>query len=148
MKKILLVILSLVFITSLQAFDLGSLANSVTSSDKKENSLISSIMSTLGVSNAQAVGGVTALLSNATTKMSKEDVGTLKKEVPEVSSFLGDKSSTSSLLSSIASNSTVQEQFKALGLDADMVSKYTPIVLDYINSEAGESLMKIVKSAL
>ena len=105
-------------------------------------------MSTLGVSNAQAVGGVTALLSNATTKMSKEDVGTLKKEVPEVSSFLGDKSSTSSLLSSIASNSTVQEQFKALGLDADMVSKYTPIVLDYINSEAGESLMKIVKSAL
>lgn len=148
MKKIFLALLSLVFVSNIYAFDLGSIASNMTNSESKESSLVDTITSSLGVTNTQAAGGITALLGNAATKMSKEDVSSLTSKVPEVSNFMGNDSSTSNLISSLASNSTVQEQFSALGLDATMISKFTPIILDFINSEAGSTLMNIVKSAI
>lgn len=148
MKKIFLAIFSLILVSNTYAFDLGSIASGLTSSESKKNSLVDTISSSLGVTNTQAAGGITALLGNAATKMSKEDVSSLTSKVPEVSSFMGNDSSTSNLISSLASNSTVQEQFSALGLDTAMVSKFTPIILDFINSEAGSTLMNIVKAAL
>ena len=148
MKKLIFTLLSLMFITNVNAFDLGSIASSMTSSDTKENSLVDTISSSLGVTNTQATGGITALLGSASTNMSKEDTDALTTKVPALSSFMGSDSSTSSMLTSLASNATVQEQFSALGLDASMVAKFTPIILNFINSEAGTTLMNIVKTAL
>jgi hypothetical protein len=149
MKKLFFIMLNLVFIANIYAFDLGSIASSMTtSSDTKSNSLVDTVSSSLGVTNTQAVGGITALLSSAASNMSKDDVNSLTTKVPELSSFMGGDSSTSNLLSSIASNATVQEQFSALGLDASMIAKFTPLILNFINSEAGSTLMNIVKSAL
>jgi len=148
MKKLFFIIVSLVLVSNIYAFDLGSITNDMVSSDTKSNSLVDSITSSLGVTDTQAVGGVTALLSNASSNMSKEDINALTTKVPELSSFMGNDSSTSNLISSIASNSTVQEQFSALGLDASMIAKFTPLILNFINSEAGSTLMNVVKSAL
>ena len=148
MRKLIFIMFNLLLISNVYAFDLGSIAKSMTSSEAKSNSLVDTISSSLGVTNTQASGGIAALLGNASSNMSKDNVNSLTKKVPELSSFMGGDSSTSNLLSSITSNATVQEQFSALGLDPSMVSKFTPLVLNFIDSEAGSTIMNMVKSAL
>ncbi len=148
MRKLIFIMFNLLLISNVYAFDLGSIAKSMTSSETKSNSLVDTISSSLGVTNTQASGGIAALLGNASSNMSKADINSLTKKVPELSSFMSGDSSTSNLLSSITSNATVQEQFSALGLDPSMVSKFTPLVLNFIDSEAGSTIMNMVKSAL
>jgi len=146
MKKTLLIILMILFSTTLYAFSLSSLMGGEESkSETSTTALISQLTSSLGVTNTQAVGGATALLSNAATKMSQSDKDSLVKSIPELSQYMGGGSS--SLLTSIAANSTVQQQFSALGLSSDMISQYTPIILQFIDSQAGKTLMNIVKSS-
>ena len=40
------------------------------------------------------------------------------------------------------------DSFSSLGLSPDMVGKYTDIVLDFVQSEAGQQTMTVLKNAL
>jgi hypothetical protein len=52
------------------------------------------------------------------------------------------------MLGSLVSNTSLSSQFSALGMDGSMVAKFIPIILEFINTEAGSSIMKSVQSAL
>lgn len=159
MKVLISVALATILTTSVSAFDMSSMtsmatsaASSMSSSDNKSGSLVDMLTSSLGVTPTQATGGATALLSDAASKMSKEDVNALTSKVPAVSNMVNQNSSAMGGLGSMASsalgNDSVKSAFSALGMDADMVAQFTPIILNYVDSEAGASMMKSVKAAL
>ena len=45
-------------------------------------------------------------------------------------------------------NSTLAGSFQNLGLNADMASKFLPIVLQYVQTQGGVSTMSLLQSAL
>jgi len=113
--------------------------------------LIQMLTSQLGVSGEQATGGAGAMFKYAKNNLDADDFATIANGVPgmdeliamapepENSSALGkaggalggfDKSAGG--LAGLASS------FESLGLDAGMVSKFAPIVSDYVGSVSGE----------
>lgn len=152
MKKILVVMFLSLHVF---AFDLGSTANTLLSnqapksSETPNSSLISMLTSNLGVSSSQAIGGASAILSRAASNMRSSDVSSLTSALPSLSSLIGsNQDSKSSVLGSLISTSSLTSQFKTLGMDSSMVGKFTTVILEFINSNAGKALMQSVQSAL
>lgn len=155
MKKILCLVPFVLL--NLYAFDLGSATNSLlsstatTKSTTEQSSLLNLLTSNLGVSNSQAVGGASAILTKAATNMSQADVSSLTSAIPSISSLISSTVSSQSgqnMLGSLVSSTSLGSQFSALGMDSSMVGKFIPIILQFINTEAGSSIMKSVQSAL
>jgi Protein of unknown function VcgC/VcgE (DUF2780) len=92
--------------------------------------LTTDLAKNLGVTEAQATGGVGAMLQQATGKLSAADFDSIRKSVPGVDQYL--KASQNALggakLSDIGG---LEGAFKKLGLKPDMVAKFKPYVLDY-----------------
>jgi hypothetical protein len=153
MKKILLVIPFLV--ANIYAFDLGTAASTLMSSSTKteqkteSSGLLSLLTSNLGVSNSQAMGGASAILTKAATNMTQADVNSLTSAIPSISSLITTSSqSGQNMLGSLVSSTSLGSQFSALGMDSSMVGKFIPIILQFINTEAGSTIMNSVQSAL
>jgi hypothetical protein len=103
------------------------------------------------VSNSQAVGGASAILTKAATNMSQADVSSLTSAIPSISSLISSTVSSQSgqnMLGSLVSSTSLGSQFSALGMDSSMVGKFIPIILQFINTEAGSTIMNSVQSAL
>jgi len=138
--------------TSLCAFDFGSLiqtvapvaqtAAPVADSALSSNPLIKNITGTLGVTPTQAIGGTAAILNDAKTNMSPTDYSALTKQMPEVGTLL------SAAPAGMLGLGTLGSQFSFLGMDPSMVGKFTPLVLQYLQSGTTPGMAQIVQSAL
>jgi hypothetical protein len=154
MKKV--IFLCLFFIGHVYAFDLGTITNAFTNSTEESkqvtaqesSSLIGLLGSSLGVSQTQAIGGASAILGKAASNMSSSDVSALSSKIPSISSMLTGSSQTSNMLGALASSTSLSSQFSALGMDSGMVAQFIPVILEFINSNAGSSLMQSVQNAL
>jgi hypothetical protein len=124
--------------------------------------LIKSLTSQLGVTTDQAQGGAGAIFNLAKQNLSAADFNRIANVIPEMdtlidaapevkgaasplgkaTSLLGSKSGKAGGIASLA------ESFSKLGLNADMVSKFTPIILDFTKSKGGESVMNLLKAVL
>jgi hypothetical protein len=121
--------------------------------------LIGSLTDLLGVSGEQATGGAGAVFREAKNNMSAADysqllsaipgIDTLIQAAPEVSNLAG---SASSLLGgssgTVKGISALTDSFAKLGLSPDMVNKYVDVILNFVQSEAGQQTMTMLKSAL
>jgi hypothetical protein len=105
------------------------------------NPLIKNITTTLGVTPTQAVGGTAALINNAKGNMKPSDFTALTKQVPQSGTLLA--AAPASLLAA----GTVGSQFSALGMDSSMVSKFSPLVLQYLQNGATPGMDKILAAA-
>jgi Protein of unknown function VcgC/VcgE (DUF2780) len=93
--------------------------------------LTTDLTKNLGVTEAQATGGVGAMLQQATGKLSAADFDTIRKSVPGIDQYL--EASQSALGGAKLSDlGGVQGAFKKLGLQPEMVAKFKPYVLDYV----------------
>ena len=121
--------------------------------------LIGSLTDLLGVSQEQATGGAGAVFREAKNNMSGSDYSTLLNAIPGIDSLIkaapevgGLAGSASSLLGgsggSVKGMSALTESFGKLGLGPDMVGKYVDVILDFVQSEAGQQTMTMLKSAL
>ncbi len=129
------------------AFDFGSLTkmvspmadSAISESALGKNPLVQQLVSSLGVTPTQAIGGSAALMNEAKKDMKSEDFSALTKSMPSVGS-----------LASAAPTSTLPmaEQFEKLGLSSSMVEKFTPIVLEYVKSGTTPSLAKLFEGAI
>ncbi|WP_115718228.1 DUF2780 domain-containing protein [Gallaecimonas mangrovi] len=145
------------------AYDLSKLASSQT----QQGDLISSLVSQLGVSKDQATGGAGAIMALAKEKMSTVDFSKLSGIIPNMSSLLSAAPSasqvdsdqqdggTSSLLgkatSMLGDNDGIEDltgDFESLGMDSDMVRRFLPTILSYVQAKGGTQLMQSLKSAL
>jgi hypothetical protein len=125
--------------------------------------LVSTLVNKLGVSKSQAQGGSGAIFKTAEKRMPKEDYKQLSSEVPEVDrlqKFAPESKGKTSMIGSAASmlggktGSSVSDaaglasSFESLGLDKDMISKFTPIIYDYVKKNGSEMAMGLLQKAL
>ena len=123
--------------------------------------LISMLVNKLGVTKSQAQGGSGAIFKTAESRMSKEDYKQLKDEVPEVDtlqkfapeskpSMLGSAASAlgGKTGSSLGGTADLLSSFDSLGMDKDMLSKFTPIIYDYVKKNGSEMVMGLLQKAL
>ncbi|MES9854039.1 MAG: DUF2780 domain-containing protein [Candidatus Thiodiazotropha sp. L084R] len=125
------------------------------------NDLLGALTSQLGVTTEQASGGAGSLFKMAQSNLSEGDFSQIASVVPgiedmmsgatssgkesgavgAVASMLGDNSSAGSL-------ANLASSFGNLGMDSDMVGKFMPIVLDFLQTQGGDTVMSLMKGAL
>ena len=121
--------------------------------------LIGQLVDLLGVTRSQAEGGAGAIFKAAKSNMSSGDYTQLLSAIPGIdalvdaapkSSGLAGKASSmlGSSSDSMQGTAALTDSFSSLGLSPDMVGKYTDIVLDFVQSEAGQQTMTVLKNAL
>lgn len=125
--------------------------------------LVNSLTSQLGVSQEQAMGGSGAIFDYAKNELSADDFSLVADAVPDMDSLLaaapksgdGLTGALSSGLPSVGGSSdslgslaALAGPFGDLGLSPDMVSKFVPVVLDYVQSSGGQAAMEALKGAL
>lgn len=137
--------------SSLNALDFGSLMQSVTpvaqsatptvDASLSSNPLIKNLTTTLGVTPTQAIGGTAAIINDAKGNMSPTDFTSLTKQVPQAGTLLN------AAPAGMLSLGNVGSQFSFLGMDASMVTKFSPLVLEYLQSGATPAMDKILSAA-
>jgi len=122
--------------------------------------LVDLLSSQLGVSKDQAEGGAGSIFQLAKQNLSVEDFSSIAKAVPGIDQMIGaapkvegSSSSLGGISSMMGSNKLggmagLTSSFEKLGLTGDMVSKFTPIILDYVKNKGGEHAMSLLKGAL
>ena len=117
----------------------------------------------LGVGSEQAAGGAGALLRAAKTQLGGDDFSKVTDAVPGIQALLGmepkkEESSTSDLLGAagalfgndsglgqqIVGALGVADSFDKFGLDASMLDRFIPIILNYVQTEGGEMVSKLL----
>lgn len=141
----------LLLASNANAFDFGSVVQTLTPAAQSaapavdaslsSNPLIKNLTTTLGVTPTQAVGGTAALINNAKNNMSPSDFTTLTKQVPQTGTLLNAAPAGLLGLGSLSS------QFSFLGMDASMISKFSPLVLQYLQDGATPGMDKILAAA-
>ena len=125
-----------------------------------EMGLADLLSSQLGVTKNQAEGGAGSIFQLAKQNLSVEDFASIAKAVPGIDQMMGaapkmdgSSSSLGKMSSMMGSNklggmAALTSSFEKLGLSSDMVNKFTPIILDYVQNKGGEHAMNLLKSAL
>lgn len=119
--------------------------------------LIGMLTDQLGISKEQAAGGSGAIFDYAKDNLSADDFATVAKGVPDMDGLLSaaPKQESSSALgkassmlggsdSSVGGLASLASSFETVGLDADMVQKFLPIVSDYVGSVSGDQAMALL----
>ena len=121
--------------------------------------LIGSLIDLLGVTKEQATGGAGAVFREAKNNMSTGDYSQLLNAIPGIDSLIqsapqdsGMAGKASSLFGgssdSVKGLSALTDSFAKLGLSPEMVNKYTDVILGFVQSEAGQQTMSMLKNAL
>lgn len=124
--------------------------------------LVGLLTKNLGVTDQQAEGGAGAIFGQASQNMSLEDFTKVTDALPEVKGLMNARPSAesgsgtlgglSSMLGksggSLTSLTGLADTFSKLGLSADMVGKFIPIVLDYAQTKGGDGIASLLKTAL
>lgn len=141
----------LLLISNANAFDFGSLMQTVApvaqtaapiaDSALTSNPLIKNLTTTLGVTPTQAIGGTAAVINDAKSNMKPADFTTLTKQVPQAGTLLNAAPAGMLGLGSVGS------QFSFLGMDASMIDKFSPLVLQYLQDGATPGMDKILSAA-
>ena len=144
------------------ATTVGSVASRAASS----SSLTDMLVSQLGVTNQQAMGGAGAIFELAKSHMSPADFSKVSGAVPGMSQLLAAAPALSAMTGgnaglagvaasalggsagSMGSLATLGSAFSSLGMDAGMASKFLPVVLDFVQSSGGSATMSLLKAAL
>ena len=124
--------------------------------------LITTLVDTLGITKDQAKGGSGALFQNAKDNLSADDFQKVSDAVPDMDEYLaaapatetksGLGESLGSSLSSLGGSAAkagsmldLTSAFSKLGMDSGTLGKFVPVVLDFIQSKGGESVVGLLK---
>jgi len=121
------------------------------------NQLTDYLMKGAGVTQTQAQSGLGVLLQLAQNKLKAGEFAQLEQAIPNLQSLLSavDPSMLESL-AELASGSggtvsnliTVVSLFKELGMTSEQIQQFVPLVLDYVNTEQGATVAKLLGSAI
>ena len=153
--------ISLVFTFSLNALDLNDVSNAVSANTSKtknisseSSDLTSLLVKQLVVNNKQATGGTGSILSYAKSALSATDYKTVADAIPNSDSLLSSAPSSKGGLGGLASSlgadsstsglATLASQFSSLDLDSGMVTKFLPVILDYLKGSGSSDAMSLL----
>lgn len=120
--------------------------------------LVSSLTDQLGISSEKASGGAGAIFDYAKKNLSADDFATIASGIPGMDGLLGaaPKSDSGSVMGKVGNMlggsgssrgglASLASSFDALNLDPEMVSKFLPIVYDYVGSASGQQALGLLK---
>jgi hypothetical protein len=129
-----------------------------TAAQAQVEDLVQTLSSQLGISGEQASGGAGALFDYAKNNLSADDFATIAKGIPGMDGMLmmAPEPENSSAMakagnmlggadSSLGGMAGLASSFESLGLNADMVSKFVPIVSDYVGKMSGDQAMQLLQ---
>ena len=137
--------------------------NAVTSIAKSPSpELVGQLTKGLSITPAQATGGAGTLFKLAKSHLSAADfskisgvvpgMSGLLKAVPHTSSSTGGLAGLSNLSSALPSGvgglASAASSFQKLGLSPDMVSKFVPILTQFVQAKGGSGLASLLSGAL
>ena len=128
------------------------------------SSLLQTLTQQLGVTQTQAEGGMGSLMQLAKSGLSSNEFGQLSSNVPDMGKLLSaapiltsedSSAGLSDMLSgagdigsSIAMISMITQQFEALGLSSELISKFADIAITYFTKESGTSTGALLQKGL
>ena len=120
--------------------------------------LVGKLTKELKVTPEQATGGAGALFGLAKSRLKPEEFSQVSKAVPGMDGFLkaAPKQSSGSPLGSLSSSlpgeagglASVAGSFKSLGLSPNMVSKFVPVLTQFVQSKGGAKAGSLLAGAL
>ena len=128
--------------------------------------LVGLLVQQLGVSPQQATGGAGSIFSMAQQTMSPNNFGLVSNAVPGMSQLLSAAPSLAgsnggglmgsavnalgggSGVGNMAKMAMLASSFQNLGLGSGMVSRFIPVILQYVQMQGGTSTMGLLQSAL
>lgn len=120
--------------------------------------LIKQLTENLGITDEQAKGGAGSIFSMIKGQVSKDDFGKVTEAIPDVSDLLklAPNGKSGGLLGGITSAlgggknniAGLAGGFSKLGLDSDMVGKFVPIILSFVQSKGGDGIKNILSGVL
>jgi Protein of unknown function VcgC/VcgE (DUF2780) len=113
-----------------------------------EDPLLGALSSQLGVSDSQASGGVGSMMSLAKTKLSPENYSALTKAIPGIDGYMKTAQEVLGPGAKITDMTGLKSAFRRLGMNADMVGKFKPIVLETAGKLGGDSVKQLLAGAL
>ena len=136
--------------------------------------LIQQLVSSLGVNEDQAKGGAGLLFNLAKDKLGAGDFQQITDKIPGVSDLLGAAPTQSAAASAgggmmgalggaaaalgagglgdklggLGNLASLASGFSQLGLSSDMIGKFAPVVLSFVQSQGGDSLKGLLEKVL
>ena len=126
--------------------------------------LVGQLTQQLGVTKAQATGGAGAIFGLAKSKLSPENFSKVAAAVPGMSGFLkaapaagqGGTSGGTSPMGSLGSMvpggagglASLAGSFNSLGMSPSMVSKFAPVLQNYVGAKGGASTASLLSGVL
>jgi len=122
--------------------------------------LVGQLVDLFGVTQSQAEGGAGAIFNQAKNNMSTSDYSQLLNAIPGIDSLIKAAPETGGGLAGKAASmfgsssggiqglSALTDSFSKLGLSPDLVSKFTDVILQFVQSESGQQTMALLKNAL
>ena len=109
--------------------------------------LTSTLVNRLGVTETQAAGGVGSILAFAQQHLAAGDFDLVAKAIPGADKYLG---MAKQLLGGVpvSDKAGLQGAFSKLGMSPDMLSKFAPIVTDYVGKAGGQQAGNLLAGVL
>lgn len=121
-----------------------------------DDELIGLLTNELDITNDQAKGGAGALFNYAKEGLSGEDFEKVSNSVPDMGGYLdaipalGGKSSSmlGKATQTLVGMPAVTAAFEKLGLSADMVGLFTPLLVNYVEKKGGKAVGGLLMNAI
>lgn len=123
--------------------------------------LVDQLVEQLGISPDQAQGGIGALLGLAREKLGADSFSRLTEAVPELAGLEesapqepsgptlgGLAASFGGGLGKLGQIGRLGQMFSSLDLNSDMVGRFLPIVLSYVQSKGGDTAKQLLASII
>jgi len=123
--------------------------------------LVDQLVEQLGISSDQAQGGIGILLGLAREKMGAENFSQLTDAVPDLAGMeesvppAASSSSLGGLAASIGGGlgklgqiGRLSEMFSSIDLKGDMVGRFLPIVLSFVQAKGGDTAKQLLAGVL
>lgn len=121
-----------------------------------DDDLINLLTTELDISDDQAKGGAGALFNYAKEGLSGEDFEKVSNSVPDMGGYLdaipalGGKNTSmlGKATQTLVGMPAVTAAFEKLGLSADMVGLFTPLLVNYVEKKGGEAVGGLLMNAI
>ncbi len=138
---------ALAMVCSLLAVTLLPGCSSMDSVMGKSPELSSLLTQTLGVTEAQAKGGIGSILQLAQNKLQAGEFDQIAKAIPGSQKYL-DMAKQALGATKLTDAAGLSAAFGKLGMSPDMLGKFTPVVTEYVGKAGGEGAGKLLASVL
>jgi uncharacterized protein VcgC/VcgE DUF2780 len=117
-------------------------------SSAMKNPLLGALTSQLGVSEDQARGGVGSYLTLLQEKLAKGDFDKVASLVPGASGYLESAKKLGAVTGPLKNLQGLNGALGKLGMNADTVAKFTPMVTNYLGKLGGPTVQTMLAGAL